>query len=54
MLLAANFQMKPRDVVFVATYDITRWSRVLNQIYPTINSLWQVYDVVQRTRANGF
>jgi polysaccharide export outer membrane protein len=50
ILLAASFQLKPRDVVFVATYEVTRWSRVMAQIVPTVNSLWQVYDVVQRTR----
>ena len=49
MLLASNFPLRPRDVVFVATYDVSRWSRVMSQIVPTINSLWQVYDVVQRT-----
>jgi polysaccharide export outer membrane protein len=50
LLLAANFQMKPRDVVFVATYDLGRASRVMDQIVPTVNGLWQVYDVVQRSR----
>jgi polysaccharide export outer membrane protein len=50
ILLAASFQLKPRDVVFVATYEVTRWSRIMAQIVPTVNSLWQVYDVVQRTR----
>jgi polysaccharide export outer membrane protein len=50
LLLATNFQLKPRDVVFVSTYDVARWSRVMGQIVPTVNSLWQVYDVVQRSR----
>ncbi len=50
MLLAESFQMKPLDVVFVATYDVTRWARVMNQIVPTINSLWQTYDIAYRTR----
>ncbi len=49
MLLATNFQMKPRDVVFVATYDVTRWANIMNQLVPTINSLWQTFDVVQRS-----
>jgi polysaccharide export outer membrane protein len=52
MLLAAGFQLKPRDVVFVSTYEVTRWSRIMSQIVPTVNSLWQVYDVVERQ--NGF
>ncbi len=50
MLLATNFPLKPRDVVFVATYEVTRGSRVMAQIVPTVNSLWQIYDVVQRSR----
>ena len=50
LLLATSFQMKPRDVVFVATYDVSRWSRIMNQLAPTVNSLWQTYDVVQRSR----
>ena len=51
MLLATNFQMKPRDVVYVSAYAVTRWSRVMTQIVPTVNSLWQVYDVVERERS---
>ncbi len=49
MILATTFPMKPRDVVFVSTYEVARWSRIMNQIVPTITGLWQVYDVVQRT-----
>ena len=45
MLLATGFQLKPRDVVFVATYNVTRWSRVMAQIVPTLNTLWQGYNV---------
>jgi polysaccharide export outer membrane protein len=54
MLLATNFQMKPHDVVYVSTYAVARWSRVMNQIVPTVNSLWQVYDVVSREHNGGF
>jgi polysaccharide export outer membrane protein len=54
MLLATAFQLKPRDVVYVSTYVVARWSRVMNQIVPTVNSLWQIYDVVQRERGRGF
>jgi polysaccharide export outer membrane protein len=50
MLLAVNFPLKPRDVVFVSTYEVARWSRIMSQIVPTVNSLWQVYDVVSRER----
>ncbi len=50
MLLATNFQLKPRDVVYVATYNITRWSRVMAQIVPTINSMYQVYSAYELQR----
>ena len=50
MLLAASFQLKPRDVVYVASYNVTRWARIMNQITPTINSMWQVYNAVQTSK----
>lgn len=40
LLLATQFQLKPRDVVFVATYELARWNRVLNQILPTVQTLY--------------
>jgi len=49
LLLAAQFQLSPRDVVFVSTYGLSQWNRVINQILPTIQSLWMVYDLTYRT-----
>jgi polysaccharide export outer membrane protein len=40
LLLATSFQLKPRDVVFVSTYELARWNRVLNQILPTVQTLY--------------
>jgi polysaccharide export outer membrane protein len=50
LLLAVQFPMRPADVVFVSTSELTRWSRVTSQILPTIQGLWQTYDVAYRTR----
>jgi polysaccharide biosynthesis/export protein len=50
LLLASHFQLKPRDVVFVSTYEVSRWSRLMAQIVPTVTSLWQAYDVAGRPR----
>jgi polysaccharide export outer membrane protein len=50
LLLAVQFPMRPADVVFVSTSELTRWSRVTGQILPTIQGLWQTYDVAYRTR----
>ena len=48
LLLAAQFQLAPRDVVFVSTLGLARWNRVMNQIMPTVQSLWMTYDLASR------
>jgi polysaccharide export outer membrane protein len=40
LLLATHFQLRPRDVVYVATYELTRFNRVMSQILPTIETLY--------------
>ena len=47
-LLAVQFQLIPRDVVFVSTHGLARWNRVMNQILPTVQSLWMLYDLTYR------
>ncbi len=49
MLLASQFQLAPRDVVFVATYALSEWNRVIGQILPTVQGLWTTYDLAART-----
>ncbi|MDO6586171.1 polysaccharide biosynthesis/export family protein [Salipiger sp. 1_MG-2023] len=36
LLLATRFELRPNDVVFVAEQPVTRWSRVVNQITPSL------------------
>jgi len=50
LLLAAQFELKPLDVVFVAPYTLTSWNRVLQQILPTVQSLWYSVDLVNRSQ----
>jgi polysaccharide biosynthesis/export protein len=45
LLLATQFQLKPRDVVFVSTYKVAEWNRVIGQILPTVTGLWTAYDL---------
>jgi len=53
LLLAAQFQLEPLDVVFVAPYALTSWNRVVQQILPTVQGLWQSVDLANRTSQVG-
>ena len=46
LLLANQFEMKPRDVVYVASTDLTRWDRVISQILPTVQLLFFTQELV--------
>lgn len=39
LVLATQMELRPGDVVFVAEQPVTRWSRVIDQITPTIINL---------------
>jgi polysaccharide export outer membrane protein len=42
LILATSFQLKPLDVVFVSTSNLTLWNRVLTQLLPTAQTLWTI------------
>ena len=48
LLLATHFELKPRDVVFVSAHNLTRWNRIISQIQPTVQMLWQSVDLGDR------
>jgi polysaccharide export outer membrane protein len=48
LLLAVQFQLEPHDVVYVTTYKLTSWNRIVQQILPTIQGLWQTADLADR------
>jgi polysaccharide export outer membrane protein len=50
LLLATQFELKPRDVVFVSTYELTRWNRVMSQIVPTVQTLFNAAVTVDIAR----
>lgn len=52
LLLATQFQLLPRDVVFVSTYGLTQWNRVITQIMPTVQGLWMTYDLAARASSS--
>lgn len=48
MLLATQFGLQPQDVVFVAAQGLTRWNRLIQQILPTVQTLWQTQNFIER------
>jgi polysaccharide export outer membrane protein len=46
MLLAAQFQLKPQDVVYVATADISAFNRIIQQILPTVQTAYETKVLV--------
>lgn len=49
LLLAVQFQLEPHDVVYVTPYKLTDWNRVMIQILPTVQGIWQTIDIGNRT-----
>lgn len=50
LILAARFPLKPRDVVFVATNNLANFNRVLSQVVPLVNVIWQTWNMAATTR----
>ncbi len=50
LLLASEFALRPKDVVFVATNDLARFNRVVGQIAPLVNIIWQTWNIVTTTK----
>lgn len=48
LLLAVQFELEPHDVVYVSTYKLTSWNRVVQQLLPTVQGLWQTVDLANR------
>ena len=51
LIMAAQFPLKPRDIVYVATNDLARFNRVLTQIAPLVNVIWQTWNMAATSRA---
>ena len=51
LLLAVQFQLEPLDVVYVAPTKLTDWNRLVAQLLPTVQGLWQTVDLVDRANS---
>jgi len=52
MLLANQFQLEPRDIVFAAPSSLVNFNRALSQITPTLNVLLQSFLLYDRAGNN--
>lgn len=47
LLLAEHFSLQPRDILYVSSAPATRWNRVLNQLLPTVQTVWYTQAIVR-------
>lgn len=42
LVLAEQFRLWPRDIVYVTAAPVTRWNRVINQLLPSVSGLYSI------------
>jgi polysaccharide biosynthesis/export protein len=47
LILAEGFDLEPRDIVFIPASTFVRWNRVIDQILPTIQTLWMTDRIIR-------
>lgn len=45
VLLASQFPLRPRDVVYVAATEFSQYNSVINELLPTITSIFELHQV---------
>lgn len=46
LLLAEHFILQTGDILYVSSATATRWNRVLNQLLPTIQTIWYTKAII--------
>ena len=47
LLLAEGFDLEPRDIVYVSSSGVVRFNRVIQQILPTVQTIWQTDRIIR-------
>ncbi len=47
LLLSTQFALAAQDVVYVSTASVARWNRLISQILPSVQLLWQTRTLLQ-------
>ena len=46
LLLAEHFNLQPGDILYVSSAAATRWNRVINQLLPSVQTIWYTKSIV--------
>ncbi len=46
LLLAEHFILKPGDILYVSSASATQWNRVINQLLPSVQTIWYTKAIV--------
>lgn len=47
LILSTQFALAPQDVVYISTASVAKWNRVISQILPSVQLLWQTKSLLQ-------
>jgi polysaccharide export outer membrane protein len=48
LLLATTFDLERHDVIYVAPTGLTVWNRIVGKILPTVQTIWQTQNLLDR------
>lgn len=49
LLLAERFHLANNDIVFVSTAGVASWNKVVSQILPTVQTVWNIWSMMKNS-----